>query len=58
MSSLGTTVVKAMVLVSRVTWSEPACCSGKSAMVPMGPWIYQYRATSEIARKILEQNTG
>jgi multiple sugar transport system substrate-binding protein len=32
--------------------------SGKSAMVPMGPWLYQYRATSEIARKILEQNTG
>lgn len=32
--------------------------SGKSAMVPMGPWIYQYRGTGEIARKILEQNTG
>ncbi|MGA8660425.1 MAG: sugar ABC transporter substrate-binding protein [Chthoniobacterales bacterium] len=32
--------------------------SGKTAMVPMGPWIYQYRATGEVARKILEEETG
>src|SRR5262249_18824749 len=32
--------------------------SGKSAMVPMGPWIYQYRANGEVAKKILEENTG
>ncbi|MBV9392003.1 MAG: sugar ABC transporter substrate-binding protein [Verrucomicrobia bacterium] len=32
--------------------------SGKSAMVPMGPWIYQYRANGEVAKKILEQQTG
>ncbi len=32
--------------------------SGKSAMVPMGPWIYQYRANSDVAKKILEQETG
>src|ERR1700751_871088 len=32
--------------------------AGKSAMVPMGPWIYQYRATGEVARKVLEENTG
>jgi multiple sugar transport system substrate-binding protein len=32
--------------------------AGKSAMVPMGPWIYQYRATGEVAHKVLEENTG
>ena len=32
--------------------------SGKSAMVPMGPWIYQYRSDSDVAKKILEQETG
>jgi ABC-type glycerol-3-phosphate transport system substrate-binding protein len=32
--------------------------AGKSAMVPMGPWIYSYRKTGDIARKILEENTG
>ncbi|MBV9491574.1 MAG: extracellular solute-binding protein [Verrucomicrobia bacterium] len=32
--------------------------SGKTAMVPMGPWIYANRTTGEVARKILEQNTG
>jgi ABC-type glycerol-3-phosphate transport system substrate-binding protein len=32
--------------------------AGKSAMVPMGPWIYSYRKTGETARKILEENTG
>jgi multiple sugar transport system substrate-binding protein len=32
--------------------------SGKSAMVPMGPWIYQYRANGEVAKKILEEETG
>src|SRR5258707_13728680 len=32
--------------------------AGKSAMVPMGPWIYSYGKTGDIARKILEENTG
>lgn len=32
--------------------------AGKSAMVPMGPWIWQYRTTGEVARKVLEENTG
>jgi len=32
--------------------------SGKSAMVPMGPWIYSYRSTGEVAKKILEEQTG
>ncbi len=32
--------------------------SGKSAMVPMGPWIYQYRKNGEVARKIMEEETG
>jgi ABC-type glycerol-3-phosphate transport system substrate-binding protein len=32
--------------------------AGKSAMVPMGPWIYSYRKTGDTARKILEENTG
>ena len=32
--------------------------SGKSAMVPMGPWIYQYRANGDVAKKILEEETG
>jgi multiple sugar transport system substrate-binding protein len=32
--------------------------AGKSAMVPMGPWIYSYRATGEVAKKILEEGTG
>jgi ABC-type glycerol-3-phosphate transport system substrate-binding protein len=32
--------------------------SGKSGMVPMGPWIWQYRATGEVAKKILEEETG
>jgi ABC-type glycerol-3-phosphate transport system substrate-binding protein len=32
--------------------------AGKSAMVPMGPWIYSYRKTGDIAHKILEENTG
>jgi len=32
--------------------------SGKTAMVPMGPWIYQNRLSGEVARKILEENTG
>ena len=27
-------------------------------MVPMGPWIYQYRTDSDVAKKILEQETG
>jgi ABC-type glycerol-3-phosphate transport system substrate-binding protein len=32
--------------------------SGKSAIVPMGPWIYQYRANGAVAKKILEEETG
>jgi ABC-type glycerol-3-phosphate transport system substrate-binding protein len=32
--------------------------SGKSAMVPMGPWIYSYRTSGEVAKKILEEETG
>jgi len=32
--------------------------SGKSAMVPMGPWLYSYRLTGETAKKILEEQTG
>ena len=32
--------------------------SGKSAMVPMGPWIYSYRANGGVAKKILEEQTG
>jgi multiple sugar transport system substrate-binding protein len=32
--------------------------SGKSAMVPMGPWIYSYRANGGVAKKILEEETG
>jgi ABC-type glycerol-3-phosphate transport system substrate-binding protein len=32
--------------------------SGKSAMVPMGPWIYSYRTSGDVAKKILEENTG
>ena len=32
--------------------------SGKSAMVPMGPWIYSNRTTGEVAKKILEEQTG
>ena len=32
--------------------------SGKTAMVPMGPWIYGYREQDETARAILEENTG
>jgi ABC-type glycerol-3-phosphate transport system substrate-binding protein len=32
--------------------------SGKSAMVPMGPWIYQYASTGDVAKKILEEETG
>ena len=32
--------------------------SGKTAMVPMGPWIYQYRTTGDVAKKILEEQTG
>jgi ABC-type glycerol-3-phosphate transport system substrate-binding protein len=32
--------------------------SGKTAMVPMGPWIYQYRTTGDVAKKILEEETG
>jgi ABC-type glycerol-3-phosphate transport system substrate-binding protein len=27
-------------------------------MVPMGPWIYQYRSDSDVAKKILEEETG
>jgi multiple sugar transport system substrate-binding protein len=32
--------------------------SGKSAMVPMGPWIYANRTTGDVAKKILEEQTG
>jgi ABC-type glycerol-3-phosphate transport system substrate-binding protein len=32
--------------------------SGKSAMVPMGPWIYSYHANGGVAKKILEEETG
>ena len=32
--------------------------SGKSAMVPMGPWIYSYRTSGDVAKKILEEQTG
>ena len=32
--------------------------SGKSAMVPMGPWIYSYRTSGDVAKKILEEETG
>src|SRR6201984_592826 len=32
--------------------------SGKSAMVPMGPWLYSYRSTGQVAKKILEEETG
>jgi ABC-type glycerol-3-phosphate transport system substrate-binding protein len=32
--------------------------SGKSAMVPMGPWIYANRTTGDVAKKILEEETG
>src|SRR5258708_12219778 len=32
--------------------------SGKSAMVPMGPWLYSYRLTGDAAKKILEEETG
>ena len=32
--------------------------SGKSAMVPMGPWLYSYRLTGDAPRKILEEETG
>jgi len=32
--------------------------SGKTAMVPMGPWIYSYREQDETARSIIEENTG
>ena len=32
--------------------------SGKSAMVPMGPWIYSNRTTGDVAKKILEEQTG
>jgi multiple sugar transport system substrate-binding protein len=32
--------------------------SGKSAMVPMGPWLYSYRLTGEVAKEILEEETG
>ena len=32
--------------------------SGKTAMVPMGPWLYSYREQDEAARQILEENTG
>jgi multiple sugar transport system substrate-binding protein len=32
--------------------------SGKSGMVPMGPWIWQYRANGDVAKKILEEETG
>src|SRR6202040_3828940 len=32
--------------------------SGKSAMVPMGPWIYSYRTSGDFAKKILEEETG
>ncbi len=32
--------------------------SGRSAMVPMGPWIYSYRTTGDLAKKILEEQTG
>lgn len=32
--------------------------SGRTAMVPMGPWIYSYREQDETARSILEENTG
>jgi multiple sugar transport system substrate-binding protein len=32
--------------------------SGKSAMVPMGPWLYSYRLTGDTAKKILEEETG
>src|SRR4029077_16288751 len=31
---------------------------GKSAMVPMGPWIYSYRTSGDVAKKILEEETG
>jgi multiple sugar transport system substrate-binding protein len=32
--------------------------AGKSAMVPMGPWIYSYRSNGGVAKKILEEQTG
>ena len=32
--------------------------SGKSAMVPMGPWLYSYRLTGDAPKKILEEETG
>jgi multiple sugar transport system substrate-binding protein len=32
--------------------------SGKSAMVPMGPWIYANRTTGDVAKRILEEQTG
>ena len=32
--------------------------SGRTAMVPMGPWLYSYRDQDETARQILEENTG
>ena len=32
--------------------------AGKSAMVPMGPWIYSYRTSGDVAKKILEEQTG
>src|SRR5260370_4343511 len=32
--------------------------SGKSAMVPMGPWLYSYRLTGDTPKKILEEETG
>src|ERR1700736_6376052 len=32
--------------------------AGKSAMVPMGPWIYSYRTSGDVAKKILEEETG
>ena len=32
--------------------------SGRTAMVPMGPWLYSYREQDETARQILEENTG
>ena len=32
--------------------------SGKTAMVPMGPWLYQYRTTGATPKKVLEEETG
>ncbi|MBV8588179.1 MAG: sugar ABC transporter substrate-binding protein [Verrucomicrobia bacterium] len=32
--------------------------NGKTAMVPMGPWIYQNRTQGDVPKKVLEEETG